>query len=94
MPLNGFRSAVKSNFKAGGIQIDLKLLAPELGLLSVQLVAVRRSAQAPSLPVEIQGWPEHISGACPTETPRAELAGWVRLSALVSVDQGDLVCAS
>lgn len=58
--------------------------------------AVRRSAQAPSLPVEIQGWPERIRGLPPssTETPRAELAGWVRLSTLVSVDQGDLVCAS
>lgn len=37
MPLNGFHSVVKSNLKAGGIQRDLKLLAPWLGLLSVQL---------------------------------------------------------
>lgn len=64
MPLNGFHSVVKSNLKAGGIQRDLKLLAPWLGLLSVQLVAMRRSAQAPSLPVEIQGHPECIDGVC------------------------------
>lgn len=38
MPLNGFHSVVKSNFKAGGIQRELKLLALWLGLLSVQLV--------------------------------------------------------
>lgn len=78
MPLNEFHSVVKSNLKAGGIQRDLKLLAPWLSL-SVCPTSGHEEVMASShQPVRSKDGLTTTMGLATNrqlKTPRAELAG-------------------